>query len=336
MYKVVCKECKKTTDDTNKKCPNCGYKNKLDVELYLKKQTNNNICPKCGNKLSKKDVFCTKCGYKKDNFITKIKNVIELLQVVIARNKRIFFLSIGAIFLIIFSIVYSFNFNRDMAEADRLYDAKEFSDAEKLIDKYPIHFNNDIYDKINATKHYTRYYETADYYEEKEDYKRVVDSLLKGYEQCLRASINEDGDIEKKALNELKDLYRQTLYIRYDISNDDVQELINLEDAELDSRLDDIAEQIEKNNTCDKSQIDVVSYGKYRNHINVTLKNNNGCTWNIKSYSEIRVYFTDGSYEDAYLGVNINLESDERYTFEDCYLGSNNEDKTVRSVTFID
>ena len=70
--------------------------------------------------------------------------------------------------------------------------------------------------------------------------------------------------------------------------------------------------------------------------MSVKLKNNNGCTWNIKSYSEVRVYFTDGSYEDVYLSTNINLKADETYTFNDCYLGSDNKNKTIRSVTFID
>ena len=60
--------------------------------------------------------------------------------------------------------------------------------------------------------------------------------------------------------------------------------------------------------------IDVLSYYGSGYKMSVTLKNNNGCTWNIKSYSEVRVYFTDDSYEDVYLGTNINLKADETYT----------------------
>ena len=70
--------------------------------------------------------------------------------------------------------------------------------------------------------------------------------------------------------------------------------------------------------------------------MSVKLKNNNGCTWYIKSYSEVRVYFTDGSQDDVYLSTNINLKADETYTFNDCYLGSDNKYKTIRSVTFLD
>ena len=45
--------------------------------------------------------------------------------------------------------------------------------------------------------------------------------------------------------------------------------------------------------------------------MSVTLQNNNGCTWNIKSYSEVRVNSTDYSYEEVYLGTNIDLKADE-------------------------
>src|SRR5699024_5171934 len=97
-----------------------------------------------------------------------------------------------------------------------------------------------------------------------------------------------------------------------------------------------IAKEVIKSNTCELRNIDVLSYYQYGYKMSVKLKNNNGCTWNIKSYSEVRVYFTDGSYEDVYLGTNINLKADETYTFNDCYLGSDNKNKTIRSVTFID
>lgn len=80
----------------------------------------------------------------------------------------------------------------------------------------------------------------------------------------------------------------------------------------------------------------VINYSKYGYKMSVTLQNNNGCTWNIKSYSEVRVNFTDGSYEEVYLGTNIDLKTDEKYTFNDCYLGSDNKNKTIKSVAFID
>ena len=54
MAKIKCAECKKEIDDKTKQCPNCGYKNKLDINLYLKEQNNNNICTKCGKKLNYK------------------------------------------------------------------------------------------------------------------------------------------------------------------------------------------------------------------------------------------------------------------------------------------
>ena len=57
--------------------------------------------------------------------------------------------------------------------------------------------------------------------------------------------------------------------------------------------------------------VNVVNYSKYVYKMSVTLQNNNGCTWNIKSYSEVRVNSTDYSYEEVYLGINIDLKADE-------------------------
>lgn len=38
--KIICSECKKEIEDTCKQCPNCGFKNKLNTELYLKTSPN--------------------------------------------------------------------------------------------------------------------------------------------------------------------------------------------------------------------------------------------------------------------------------------------------------
>ena len=98
MIKIICKECKKEIDDTHKQCPHCGYKNKLNIDLYLKEQNTNNICPKCGKKLNKNDIFCTKCGTKKNNFKTTISKIIDVIKVIYKRNKII--INISAIIMI--------------------------------------------------------------------------------------------------------------------------------------------------------------------------------------------------------------------------------------------
>ena len=153
MYKIICEECKKEIDDNTKKCPNCGYKNKLNIDLYLKEQNNNNICPKCGEKLKKQDSFCTKCGCKRNDFKTKLSKIKDLVRVIYIRNKKIVtMLSLLLIFMLI-SIAYYNNFNKDMLKAETLYNSKDYYEAEKIIEKYPIHFNNTTYRRIKATKY---------------------------------------------------------------------------------------------------------------------------------------------------------------------------------------
>ena len=337
MYKIICEECKKEIDDTTKQCPNCGYKNKLNIDLYLKSNNNiNNICPKCGEKLKKQDSFCTKCGYKRNNFKTKLSKIRDLVRVMYIRNKRTTFLIVILLLFILLSIIYFNNFNKDMLKAETLYNNKEFYKAESIIEKYPIYFNNKTYRKIKATKYLTMYYDELNEYDDDiEDYTSIIKSLLMGYERCEEKLSKEQKEIEKQAIEDLKSLFRYELLYTYKLSEDEIKELNSLEKEELDSQLKKIAKEEIKSNTCELRNIVVLSYYQYDYEMSVNLKNNNGCTWNIKSYSEVRVYFTDGSYEDVYLGTNINLKADEQYTFSDCYLGSSNKYKTIKSVSFI-
>lgn len=335
MYKIICEECKKEIDDTTKQCPNCGYKNKLDLDLYLKVKECNK-CPNCGNKISKNDRFCTKCGYKKNDFKSKTSNIKELIKVVYKRNKLISRIIIALILFVIIGVIYTNNFNSDMLKAEKYYNNKEFYKAESIIEKYPIYFNNKTYRKIKATKYLTMYYdELKEYDDDIEDYTSIIKSLLMGYERCEEKLSKEQKEIEKQAIEDLKSLFRYELLYTYKLSEDEIKELNSLEKEELDSQLKKIAKEEIKSNTCELRNIVVLSYYQYDYEMSVNLKNNNGCTWNIKSYSEVRVYFTDGSYEDVYLGTNINLKADEQYTFSDCYLGSSNKYKTIKSVSFI-
>ena len=338
MAKIICTQCKKEIDDTKKKCPNCGYKNKLDIKSYLKEnESNNNICTKCGNKLNKQDSFCTKCGNKKNNLKSKLPKIKNLFKIIYIRNKKITILIIILILFILVCSIYYSSFKNDMLRAETLYNNKEFYEAESIIEKYPIYFNNETYKKIKATKYLTLYYdELKEYEDDTEDYIRLIRSLLIGYERCDEELSTVQGETEKQAIEDLKSIYRSELIYTYKLSEDDIKHLNSLESKDLEKELEKIAKDIIKSNTCELRNVDVLSYSKHGYELNVKLKNNNGCTWNIKSYSEVRVYFTDGSYEDVYLGTNINLEADEIYSFYDCYLGSDNKYKTIKMVSFID
>lgn len=94
------------------------------------------------------------------------------------------------------------------------------------------------------------------------------------------------------------------------------------------------AEEQEKN-VCTESNISV-TYNHFGDKINFTLTNINSCTWQIKTYSQVSVLFTDGSHKNVSLGTAIDLKSGANYTFKDCFLGSQHKDKTVKSVKFVD
>ena len=337
MEKIICKECNKKIDIIKKRCPNCGYKNKLDIQSYLEEDKgNNDICTNCGNKLNKQDSFCTNCGKKKSNFKSKLSKIKELIKIIYIRNKKITILVIILMLFILICSIYYSSFKNDMLKAEILYNNKEFYKAESIIKKYPIHFNNETYRKIESTKHLTFYYdELNEYKDDEEDYIRLIRDLLRGYERCDEELSTVQGEIEKQAIEDLKSLYRSELIYAFKLNEDDIKYLNSLESEDLEKELKKVAKDVIKSNTCELRNVDVLSYSKHGYKLNVKLKNNNGCTWNIKSYSEVRVYFTDGSYEDVYLGTNINLEADEIYSFYDCYLGSDNKYKTIRSVTFI-
>lgn len=336
MKKYTCKECNKKIDDTTKQCPNCGCKNKLDIDLYLKEQGENNICTKCGAKLNKNDSFCTRCGCKKRNAKNKLKKVKELIMVIYKRNKLIFNFIIALVLFIIIGMIYINNFNRDMIKAEKYYTQKNFYEAELIVNKYPISFNNTTYRKIKATKYLTRYYSLLSEDDDIEDYTKIIRRLLIGYEMCENELTKELQQIEKKAITDLKDLFRYTLVYTYNLSDDDISTINGLDGEEFENKLNEIAKSAKKFNTCEIENIAVLDYYKYDDKMSVMLKNRNGCTWNIEKISQVRVYFTDGSYKNVFLGTDINLKADETYTFHDCYLGYNNKRKTINRVIFID
>ena len=86
----------------------------------------------------------------------------------------------------------------------------------------------------------------------------------------------------------------------------------------------------------DKQNIWLYNYRHTGSSITITIENNYKCLWVIKSYSQVRVSFTDGSYKSVSLGTNVNISPNESYTFKDCFLGSQHETKTVKSIRFMD
>ncbi len=299
-------------------------------------------CSNCEKELKKGDSFCTKCG-RKNNYITrKIKNIIKIGRVFYNKNKKMVIILIIIIAILVFLIVDNIRFNKEIINAEYYYSNEEYSKAEKIIDKYPLHFYNYTYKKIKSTESLTTYYEFyethIDYAENtglSEAYKTAMVELIEGYENCVK-EIDISTGIKKSTVQELSKTYMNKLYDVFDIDESKLKEIISLDSKKRESEVDDIADAIAKSKVCKLNNILVAGYNKSGYKLTVKIKNNNGCSWNIKSYSEIRVNFTDGSYEDAYLGVNINLKGGESYTFYDCYLGSNNKSKTVKSVSFID
>ena len=91
-----------------------------------------------------------------------------------------------------------------------------------------------------------------------------------------------------------------------------------------------------KSSLSSPTKVKVINYDKSGTDLEVTLQNNNETSYKITEYSKVRITFDDGSYDTAYLSSNITLEPQEKYTFEDCYIGYSNKSKYIKSVTFID
>ena len=90
-----------------------------------------------------------------------------------------------------------------------------------------------------------------------------------------------------------------------------------------------------KSSLSSPTKVKVINYDKSGTDLEVTLQNNNETSYKITEYSKVRITFDDGSYDTAYLSSNITLEPQEKYTFEDCYIGYSNKSKYIKSVTLI-
>lgn len=332
MAKMKCKECGKIIDDDKKICSNCGFKNKIDISIYFKEPSNNTNCKKCGSKLNKKDSFCTNCGCKKDNVKTKGRNYLELLKTIFKRNKIVASVSIVLLIISLGFIIENNNFQRDIKLAESYYNSKEFYKAGEIVNKYShFHKNNEFIKKYEYIKYLLTDYQMSNNSNDDSDKLKY---LLWGYRDCLERNTNNAW--ENDLVNEVTNIYYNEINKITYISKSDIEKICIMSSTEMEQKINELIREEKKKNTCNKVNVSVVNYWKYGYKLDVILKNNNGCTWNIKSYSEVRVYFTDNSYEDVYLSTNINLKPDEKYTFSGCYLGSDNEDKTIKSVTFID
>ena len=327
--KIICKECNKEIDDSKKQCPNCGYKNKINLSLY-KNGSLNDYCIKCGEHLNKKDIYCTKCGYKNNR--SNSVNILKLIKTIFLRNKFKFIIVIVLLFVSFILIKDNMDFNEDIILAEKYYDEGKYYEVGKIVDKYSWHKNNEFVKKYNYVKYLLNDYSFADSSYRDDDFK--LKWLLNGYNDCLQKETKNNQ--EKEWVNEVKQQYYIAINKIVNLSTDEIKKICVLNGDELEDKIDSLLKDVKKSKACEKNNIKVIHYDKYGYHIDITLKNNNGCTWNIKSYSKVRVYFTDHSYEDVYLKTNINLYSDDTYNFKECYLGSENEYKKVSSVTFVD
>lgn len=226
MYKIICEECKKEIDDNTKQCPNCGYKNKLNIDLYLKEQSNNNICHKCGEKLNKQDSFCTKCGTKKNKI--KASNIVELIKTIFKRNKLIIIISIIILSLLSILIIENNNFNRDIEKAKQYYNDKEFYEVSKIVDKYSLlHKNDEFIKKYNYIKYLLTDYTIANPQSKYRDDKDKLKYLIRGYSECLEKKINNDW--EQELVDEVKGFYYRAINNIVSLSKSEIEEISKLE-----------------------------------------------------------------------------------------------------------
>ena len=329
--KIICSECKKEIEDTCKQCPNCGFKNKLNTELYLK-TSDINHCSKCGTKINKGEVYCTKCGNKNKTY--ENKKIIDLIKTIYKRNKKIIIIGILILITLLFVIIDNTNFNRDIQKAEEYYNNGDYYKISEIVDKYPAHSNNEFIKKYKFVRYLLTDYSMADVDSKYQKEEKKLYWLFSGYNDCLHKETTNEQ--EEDWVKEIKNQYYRGINGIVSLTTKEIEEICVLTGDELENKISSLLKDVKKSKACEKTNVKVDTYSTSGYYIDVTLKNNNGCSWNIKSYSKVRVYFSDNSYEDVYLSTNVNLGAGETYKFSKCYLGSKNEYKSVSSVVCID
>lgn len=147
--------------------------------------------------------------------------------------KRIFII-ISVIIGII--VIDNIRFSVDIQKAERYYENKKFSDAIDIIEKYPLHKNNELVKKLNYSKYLFTYYNMASFSWNKDDEK--LNDLFSGYAHCLNEKPKNDW--EKKIVNEIKGYYYSAINKIVDLDEQEIISISSLEYTERKEKVKDI------------------------------------------------------------------------------------------------
>ena len=106
---MKCLRCGKIVDDKCTICPDCGFqisKNSLEGTRYNAEQNNcgnGSFCAYCGTHLEETDVFCPKCGRRKDESFGENWHETEVVQVAHHRKSKTLLVA-GVVALIVFCV----------------------------------------------------------------------------------------------------------------------------------------------------------------------------------------------------------------------------------------
>lgn len=299
MSKILCENCKKEIDISSKKCPYC-------VMVITKSKR-------------------------------KYKLIPEFLKSASPKNKILFWILSIVVIIILLFLIENLSFKIEIKKAKEFYNNQEFAKVEKIVDRYALlHKNDEFIIKYKFIEPLVLGYKWSGV--DSNDYSYddlTMEFLLWGYKNCTEVKINNETD--RNWVNEVKKIYHDAInrITGLNLSYLEIEDISKLSEEKQKEKITELMEKEAEKYKCDETGIKITNYTKHDNKISVTIKNNNACTWTIKSYSEVRVFFTDNSYEDVYLSTNIDLMANDTYTFNGCYLGYNNSNKVIKNVIFI-
>lgn len=173
-------------------------------------------------------------------------------------------------------VIDNIRFNADMEKAKNHYEKRNFSDAIKIVEKYPLHKNNEFVKKIEYSKYLFTFYNMASlsWYEDNEK----LEDLFSGYADCLDEKTKNDW--QKKIVDEIKGYYYDAINKIVDLDEEDIISISSLDYEDRKEKVKEIMdgeyEKEIKNNNPSVIEITTCNYkgasGTIYNQSNSTIK----------------------------------------------------------------
>lgn len=219
-----------------------------------------------------------------------IKSLILKIRRWINSHLKTVIIVSGVVLLII--IVDNICFSNAIRKADYYYNNREYYDAKKEIQFFPLHFNNKIYKKIHVSRYmvtdYIMYSSMIGYNPTDEDYKQGLQYLIWGYRDCIDY-INDGSKLEKNLAEEMKKIYYEEINSIISLTNEEIMGIYNLDGDNMDNKISELYNE-RRGNTDNPLKIVLTSCSNEGASGTVTNQVVNNIT-----YIKVKVVFKDSA-----------------------------------------